>query len=87
MQARSLPSPSLWKQPLTAVLIDETAGRRTARQLGLTTIGVAGILVRASQAPLLSAIAPVLKELEQKANFWLAPDIRAEVLRLVGEQC
>jgi predicted nucleic acid-binding protein len=68
-----------------AVLIDETEGRRAARQLGLTTIGVAGILVRARQAGLLSTIAPVFDQLEQKANFWLAPEIRDEALRAVGE--
>lgn len=68
-----------------AVLIDETEGRRVARQLGLTTIGVAGILVRARLAGLLPSIAPVFEQLEQKANFWLAPEIRAEALRAAGE--
>jgi predicted nucleic acid-binding protein len=68
-----------------AVLMDETEGRLAARRLGLTTIGVAGILVRAQLAGLLRKIGPVLNELEQKANFWLAPEIRTEVLRSVGE--
>jgi predicted nucleic acid-binding protein len=68
-----------------AVLIDETEGRRAARRLGVTAIGVAGILVRARQSDLLPAIAPVFKQLEEDANFWLAPEIRAEALRIVGE--
>lgn len=68
-----------------AVLIDEADGRRTARQLGLTTIGVAGILVRARMAGLLPAIAPIFDQLEQKANFWLAPAVRADALRTAGE--
>ncbi len=55
-----------------AVLIDETDGRRAAHRLGLTTIGVAGILVRAHAAGLLSAVSPVLDQLQQKANFWLS---------------
>jgi uncharacterized protein len=68
-----------------AVLIDETAGRRAARDLGLTTIGVVGILVRARQTGILPAIEPVFEQLNQKANFWLAPEIREEALRSVGE--
>lgn len=68
-----------------ALLIDETDGRRAARQLGLRTIGVAGILVRARAAGLLPTIGPVLEQLEQTANFWLAPTLRAELLRSVGE--
>ncbi|HXC37177.1 MAG TPA: DUF3368 domain-containing protein [Candidatus Acidoferrales bacterium] len=68
-----------------ALLIDEAEGRRAARQLGLTTIGVAGILVRARMSGLLPAIAPIFDQLEQKANFWLALHIRAEALRSVGE--
>lgn len=68
-----------------ALLIDETEGRRAARQLGLTTIGVVGILVRARVTGLLPAIAPLFDQLEQKANFWLAPEIRLEALRAAGE--
>lgn len=68
-----------------AVLIDENEGRRAARRLGVTTIGVVGILIRARQSGLLPAIAPLLKQLEQKSNFWLAPEIREEALRIVGE--
>jgi predicted nucleic acid-binding protein len=69
-----------------AVLIDETEGRRAARQLGVATIGVAGILVRARKSGLLTAIGPVFDQLEQKANFWLAPEIRAEALRAADER-
>lgn len=68
-----------------AVLIDETDGRQAARRHGLTTIGVLGVLVRARQAGLLSALAPVVDQLERQANFWIRPEVRQEVLRLVGE--
>jgi hypothetical protein len=68
-----------------AVLIDEADGRRAARQVGLTTIGVVGILVRARMAGLLPAIAPIFDQLQQKANFWLAPHVQADALRSVGE--
>ena len=68
-----------------AVLIDEADGRRVARRLGLTTIGIVGILVRARMTDLLPAITPIFDQLEQKANFWLAPEVRADALRSVGE--
>ncbi|HEY1787871.1 MAG TPA: DUF3368 domain-containing protein [Verrucomicrobiae bacterium] len=68
-----------------AILIDETSGRRAARQLGLTALGIVGILVRARIAGVLPAITPVFLQLEQKANFWLAPEVRADALRIVGE--
>ena len=68
-----------------AVLIDEADGRRAARELGLIPIGVAGILVRARLLRLVPAIAPIFEQLEQKANFWLAAQVRIEALRTVGE--
>jgi len=33
----------------------------------------------------LNAISPVFDQLEQQANFWLAPEVRAEALRVAGE--
>lgn len=68
-----------------AVLIDETDGRQAARQHGLIAIGVLGVLVRARHAGLITAVAPIIEQLEQRANFWVRPEIRLEVLRLVGE--
>jgi uncharacterized protein len=68
-----------------AVLIDETNGRRVARQFGVTPIGVVGILVTARQRGFLRALGPVFAKLEHKANFWLSVEIRAESLRAVGE--
>lgn len=47
-----------------AVLIDEAAGRRVARKLGLTAIGIVGVLVRARVVGLVSQIAPIFQQLE-----------------------
>ena len=69
----------------SALLIDEAEGRQAARRQGLTVIGTLGVLVRARQSGLLQAIAPILDQLEHQANFWIAVEIRAEALRLVGE--
>lgn len=68
-----------------AVLIDETTGRDVALGLGLTPIGLLGILVRAKRQGRLAAIAPVVTDLIARARFRLAPDLVREVLRLAGE--
>lgn len=67
------------------VLIDEAAGRAVAIELGLTPIGVLGILVRAKRHGHLSAVAPVIKALLERAQFRAAPELVREVLRLAGE--
>ena len=68
-----------------AVLIDETTGRTVALELGLTPIGVFGILVRAKRHGHLAAVAPVVDELLNRARFRAAPELVREVLRLAGE--
>jgi uncharacterized protein len=68
-----------------AVLIDERRGHEVALQLGLHTIGLLGILLRAKSAGIVLRLAPVLKSLERDAGFWISEKLRAEVLRLAHE--
>ena len=68
-----------------AVLMDESAGRIAVIRLGLEFIGVAGILLRAKQGALISAVGPIIERLEAEAHFWLAQPFREHVLRLAGE--
>ena len=67
------------------VLIDEAAGRAVALELGLTPIGVLGILVRAKRHGQLSAVGPLIDALLEGAQFRAAPELVREVLRLAGE--
>jgi predicted nucleic acid-binding protein len=69
-----------------AVLIDERRGYEVAVQLGLRTIGILGILLRAKSAGFLPAIKPVLDVLQQEAGFWLSEAIRKQVLAADGEK-
>lgn len=69
----------------SAVLVDEAAGRSAARMLNVTSIGVAGILLRAKQRGLIPAVRPLLTQLHEEAGFWLSPVFESEVLRLAGE--
>lgn len=68
-----------------AVLMDESAGRGAAKKLGLTAIGVLGILLQSKRAGLLPAIQPVLKQLEDEAGFWLGSAVVKQALVQAGE--
>jgi predicted nucleic acid-binding protein len=68
-----------------AVLIDERRGHEVALQLGLHTIGLLGILLRAKAVGIVPQIAPVIERLERDAGFWISEKLRADVLRLAGE--
>lgn len=68
-----------------AVLMDERAGRAAASSLGLSSIGVLGILVQAKTLGLLPAIKPLLDRLHHQARFWIAPALIQQVLDSVGE--
>ena len=69
-----------------AVLMDESAGRRAARSLGITAVGALGILLQAKRAGLVPAIRPLLTRLETEAGFWLSPPVVQEALLQAGEQ-
>ncbi len=67
------------------VLLDERRGREVARQLGLRTVGILGLLLQAKAAGFLPTIRPVLDDLQREAGFWVAESLRQQVLRLAGE--
>jgi uncharacterized protein len=67
------------------ILIDEQAGRRIARELGLATIGVLGLLVRAKQKGLLNAVTPQIDRLTAELNFFISEALRNEIIRLARE--
>lgn len=69
----------------SAVLVDEAAGRNAAKALHVTSIGIAGILLRAKERGLIPAVRPLLVRLREEAGFWLSPKFETEVLRLAGE--
>ncbi len=67
------------------LLIDERDGRLIASRLGLTARGVLGILLRAKFTGQLNAIQGEIERLETQAHFFIAPALKAEVLRQAGE--
>jgi predicted nucleic acid-binding protein len=67
------------------LLIDESVGRRVALREGLSVIGLVGVLVLAKANGILAALGPVLQQLENDAGFRLAPSLKLDALRAVGE--
>lgn len=66
------------------LLLDDQAGRRVARTLGMHVIGTAGILLSAKKQGLVETVAPLLISLREK-GYWLSDALIAEVRRLSGE--
>lgn len=67
------------------VLLDEREGRRTARRLGLSVIGVLGVLLDAKQSGHLLTIGPSVDALRKSAGFYLSDTLVQSVLELAGE--
>ncbi|MDW7712647.1 MAG: DUF3368 domain-containing protein [Deferrisomatales bacterium] len=68
----------------TLVLMDDHAGRATARQLGLRVTGTVGILLVAKRRGLVGEVVPLLHA--ARANgYWLSDAVIAQAKRLAGE--
>jgi predicted nucleic acid-binding protein len=68
-----------------ALLIDESLGRSVAKKLGIRTIGILRVLIQARNRELIPSVKILLDRLEREAGFWMAPDLRNQVLQLAGE--
>jgi len=67
------------------VLIDERKGSHAARQLGLATMGVLGILVEAKQRALTSSVLPLVDRLVRELRFYVSPELRRRLAKLTNE--
>jgi uncharacterized protein len=68
------------------LLIDERIGRREAVSLGVSIIGILGILRVAKQRGLIPAIKPVLDQLVCQAGFRVSKVLYGQTLQDVNEQ-
>jgi predicted nucleic acid-binding protein len=67
-----------------AVLMDDKAGRRMAKNFGVATIGTVGVLVLAKQKKLLAVVKPCLDQLTQ-SGYFLGDSLIASALLAAGE--
>ena len=67
------------------LLIDERLGRKEAVRLGLSIIGILGVLLIAKQRSLISQVQPVMDALRNQAGFRISPQLYQRVLTLAKE--
>lgn len=66
------------------LLMDDRLGRRAAQQLSVPVTGVVGLLIRAKEANLVSAVRPLLNDM-QKEGYWLSDVLLDTAAKLAGE--
>ncbi len=68
------------------LLIDERIGTNKAREKGLETIGLLGVLIKAKEKGIIEKVEPILNELINKAGFWIGDKLKERVLKEVNER-
>ena len=68
------------------VLMDERKGTHAARLLGLTTIGVFGLLLDAKRRGLVDALVPLVDRLVAELHFFVSPKLHERLVELSGEE-
>lgn len=66
------------------LISDDKQARAAAKRLSISVIGTIGVLVRAKNSGVVSAIKPILDILEQN-GFFISRALREEALKIVGE--
>ncbi len=67
------------------VLLDEQAARRLAASLGLRHTGLLGVLAKAKERSLISALRPLMDALRRDAGFWISQALYDHVLQRTQE--
>lgn len=67
------------------VLMDERRGRVIAQRIGLSVVGVLGLLVEAKERGHLATVRPVLDSLDTRAGFRVSRALYDHVLTAAGE--
>ena len=67
------------------LLIDEKAGRIFAKQNGIKTIGLLGVLMEAKKKGHIPLVMPVIDDLVRVGGFWLNDSLYKEIKLLANE--
>lgn len=67
------------------LLMDERIGTNIARQEGLQTIGLVGVLIKAKEREIIKEVREILEDLKQTSGFWLGDKLQNRVLENLGE--
>jgi len=74
------------EQQADELLIDERRGRREATKLGISIIGILGVLILAKRRGLILQVQPILDALIEEAGFRVSPQLYTQVLSQAGER-
>jgi predicted nucleic acid-binding protein len=66
------------------LIIDETKGRKAAKELGISVTGSLGVLIAAKEKGYLQAVKPVLEKIRQ-TNFRISTELIEQVLEKADE--
>lgn len=67
------------------LLMDERIGTNIARQEGLQTVGLVGVLVKAKEEKIIEKVSEILTDLKNTAGFWLDRKLEKKILESLGE--
>lgn len=67
------------------ILMDERDGRSVAKSMGLSPIGIIGILIRSKQNGEIVSVKEVLNKLRNEAGFYITDALMKEILSELGE--
>lgn len=81
---RSAIALALTQPAASTLLIDELAGRATARTLGLAVVGSLGLLGKAKETGAIATVRPIADAMIE-AGWYMKPSFYANFLRSIGE--
>ena len=67
------------------LLMDERIGTNIARQEGLQTVGLVGVLIKAKEVEIIKEVREILDALKNIAGFWLDAKLEKKILEQLGE--
>jgi uncharacterized protein len=67
------------------ILMDERLGTKKAQEMGLQTIGLLGVLIKAKQQGEILLVKPILDALIKEAGFWIGLKLYHTVLKSTDE--
>jgi predicted nucleic acid-binding protein len=66
------------------LILDDRRARRVAEQLRIQITGILGVLLKAKQRGVITAVKPLLDRIRQ-TNFRISAELETQVLKLAGE--